>query len=126
MKHTFQHQLNMELLLSERRRTLILILIFTLVIIYRLLDIYFFHYEEASQRGLSVQVIIEFITCTRCGLYRIFYYNFLARRQAEKYDVCNKRQGYPYEKPQPEISSKALCHQSCNQRKEKRDHKQGQ
>ena len=57
MKHTFQHQLNMELLLSERRRTLILILIFTLVIIYRLLDIYFFHYGEASQRGLSVQVI---------------------------------------------------------------------
>lgn len=47
MNFTFKHQLDVELLLSERRRTLILISIFTIAIIYRLIDMYFFdRYDE--------------------------------------------------------------------------------
>ena len=47
MNFTFKNQLDVELLLSERRRTLILISIFTIAIIYRLIDMYFFgRYDE--------------------------------------------------------------------------------
>ena len=57
MKFTFQHQLNIELLLSERRRTLILISIFTMAIIYRVIDVYFIGNQEENIRLNSFQTI---------------------------------------------------------------------
>ena len=74
MKFTFQHQLNTELLLSERRRTLILISIFTIAIIYRAIDMYFFGSDDENIRISAFRIIWLFpVTIIVFELFCLLY-----------------------------------------------------
>lgn len=85
MKLTFQHQLNIELLLSERRRTLILISIFSIAIIYRLVDMYLFsRYNENLQPNDLRTVWLFPITILAFELFCLLYITRRLRTNKKK------------------------------------------
>lgn len=77
MKYTFQHQLNIELLLSERRRTLILITIFVLAIIYRLCNMLVFHtFDDLPKNSFSTALLFPGTIIT----FELFCFLYITRR----------------------------------------------
>ncbi|MFT3683264.1 MAG: adenylate/guanylate cyclase domain-containing protein [Ferruginibacter sp.] len=78
MTLTFQHKLNEELLLSEKKRTIILVCIFSFAAMFRLLQLLFFGVDEDLQRLQSSGSIWLFPLCL--VLFEVFSLLYINRR----------------------------------------------